>query len=330
MTETTEVTIPGAEVVEETASAPKMVAGQSAVRSAEKWDCRKESGLSPEKISKITGFHQSFARGLARSMSVYFRTVVEVEVSGGQETRFDALDSNLEPSTLVAALRLESQTSPVLVMLDAAIAAPCLDLLLGGTGEKPLERTELTDVDVQILSEICRMVARELQIVWQELELRFRPEMSVGKAARRQINAESKLLVLAFTMKMGERAGNMNVVLPAQIVEMILHTLDTSVKTEGASSGRTIGRDSADVLADVSVLVELRLPAMRIPARELVSLALNSVLTLPLQARHPARLVVAGREMFSALPARHGNVRAARIEQPILDGNSDPGRSELQ
>lgn len=50
------------------------------------------------------------------------------------------------------------------MMLDSAIAAPCLDLLLGGSGEKPLERAELTDVDAQILSEMSRMVARELQI----------------------------------------------------------------------------------------------------------------------------------------------------------------------
>jgi flagellar motor switch protein FliM len=330
MTETTEVTSLEAEVAVEAVPAPKTVAGPKGVRSAEKWDCRKESGLSPEKIGKVTSFHQSFARGLARSMSVAFRSVVEVEVSGAQETRFDELDAGIEASTFVAVLPLESQPSSVLVMMDWAIGAPCLDLLLGGSGEKLLERTELTDVDVQILSEMSRMIAGELQIAWRELELRFRPDLSVGKAARRLIKAGSKLLILAFTVKMGEKAGNINVALPAQIVEVILHTLDASVKTDGPASGRTIGNDSADILADIPVLVELTLPAMRVPARELVSLVLNSVLTLPLQARHPARLVVAGREMFSALPARHGNVRAAKIEKAIVDGNSDSGRTDLQ
>lgn len=122
----------------------------------------------------------------------------------------------------------------------------------------------------------------------------------------------------------------MNLVLSAPIVEKILRALDTSVKTEGVGSGRTIGKDAADLLAEIPVLVELVLPAMRVPARELVSLTPNSVLTLPLQARHPASLLAAGREIFSALPARSGNTRAVKIERPILDGSSDPGRPELQ
>lgn len=301
---------------------------QPPFRAVEKWDCHRTTGIPPETVEAATNVHRPFARGFARSLAAYLRSVVELEPSGERQTTYKELAPTLTPATLTIALPVESQPYPVLVLVETAIATPCLDLLLGGSGEKPPERNELTDVDVQVFAELSRMVARELQIAWQDLNLHVGSQVSVGKAARRAIPATGKVLILDFAMKIDKHSGTMSLLLAAPLVETMVQAMEVPVKLPEAASRRTIGKEFDAALGNVSVSMELVLPLMQVQIGDLVRLAPNSVLVLPLRASQPARLAVAGREIFSAVPARSGTWRAAKIETILK--TSDPERAEPQ
>jgi flagellar motor switch protein FliM len=305
-------------------------ASQPFFRAVEKWDGRSASGMPQETLAAVTNPHRPLARGLARSLGVYLRASVEVEPSEAYEAAYDQLENVLAPGSLTIASKLELQASPVIVLVDAAITSTCLDLLLGGSGEKPLERVELTDVDVQILSELSRMLSHELQIAWQDFDLRLHAEVSTGKIARRMIPQAGRVLILTFKIKLGESTGNLNLLLPPSVVESMLDRVNISLISDRSDSKAPVSREFGNALTDITVPMELVLPAMRIPIRELLQLSENSVLTLPLRANQPAQLVVAGRELFSAIPARSGTWRAAKIEKAIVNTVDDSGRTDLQ
>ncbi|MBI3476217.1 MAG: FliM/FliN family flagellar motor switch protein [Acidobacteria bacterium] len=299
-------------------------------RSVQKWDAQSGAGIPESSVDFVSNLHRPFARGLARSLSVYFRALVELEPSAAREMLYEQVAETLTPGSLPVALKIESHPSPVFVVIDAPIAAACLDLLLGGSGEKPLDRPELTEVDVQILSEMSRMVARELEIAWHELHLRLHSDLSVGKAARRLIPPSGRLLSLDFKMKLGENEGKISVLLNPSLVESMAKALNLPGPALAANSAPPMSKEFGDALSTMSVSTELVLPAMRVAIRDLVELGLNSLLKLPLRADQPAHLLVGGREIFSALPARNGHWRAAKIEQPIPSTGIESRRSELQ
>ena len=59
--------------------------------------------------------------------------------------------------------------------------------------------------------------------------------------------------------------------------------------------------------------VELTMPSLRVPLRALVGLSPGALLGLGRSSRHPATLLVAGQEMFTATVARRGPLRAAQV-----------------
>jgi flagellar motor switch protein FliM len=320
---------PSVAEVAQTAPRP-MTAPQALFRAVEKWDGRSASGTPQETLSAITNLHRPFARGLARSLGVYLRASVEVEPSETSEAAYDQLAKVLSPGSLTIASKLELQASPVIALVDSAITSPCLDLLLGGSGDKPLERPELTDVDVQILSELSHMLSHELQIAWRDFDLRLHSDVSTGKIARRMLPQAGRVLILALKIKLGENVGNLNLLLPPSVVESMLDRVDVPLVADANEAGTPVSQEFSNALSDITVPMELVLPAMKISIRELVQLSENSVLVLPLRANQPAQLVVAGREIFSAIPARSGNWRAAKIETPIVNTADDSGRPDLQ
>ena len=294
--------------------------GPPVFRSVERWDSGSGAGIPQEALEAVVACHRPLARSLSRSLSVYLRAVAEVELAAAQEVLYSQFAESLTPAALTSALRLDTQPSPVIIVLDAALTSPCLDLLLGGSGENPLERSELSDVDVQVLSELIRLVSQDLSATWQDLELRFQPEVAIGKAARRAIPQSGRAMALNFTVKLGEKTGFLQLVLNASLVETMRQILNIPVRSAPSPSDGVMSPGLQQAMSEISVAAELVLPPLRVPIRELVQLAPNSVLTLPLRADQPAHLVVEGRNLFSALPARSGSWRAARLNRMMPSG----------
>jgi len=330
MTDIKESVVNASPVVVQESAVPARPAHKLLFQSVQKWDGQAGGGVPPIAVEFVSNRHRPFARGLARALSVYLRALVEIEPAPAREMLCEQLGESFTPGSLSVAIKVESQPSPAFVRIDASIAATCLDLLLGGSGEKPLDRPELTDVDVQILSEMSRMVAQELQIAWHELNLRVQADPIVGKIARRMIPATGRVLILDFKMKLGENEGNISLLLNPSLVEWMSKSADVPVLAATSSPDATMSKEFGDALSNMSVSAELVLPPMRVAIRELLELAPNSVLKLPLRADQPAHFMVGGREIFSALPARNGRWRAAKIEQSITTTGSDSRRSELQ
>jgi flagellar motor switch protein FliM len=64
-------------------------------------------------------------------------------------------------------------------------------------------------------------------------------------------------------------------------------------------------------------MVAADLPSMKVSVRDLIALQPGYVLKLRAPVRTPGMLVVAGREMFEAVPVRNGTQKAAQVGRRI-------------
>jgi flagellar motor switch protein FliM len=299
-------------------------------RSVEKWDYRSTSGVSEDIVRKIGQLHQPLCRTLSRSLGISLNTTTEIEVGETREITYGEFESALAPNYFLGCFRLDSQPSPVLIHMDTTVVFPILEILLGGTAETPCERAELSDIDTRVLSDTSRMVSHELQLFWRDDKLRFRPDAVFGKAARYVLPGSSKLLILPFNIKLGEASGVISVLLPSSLTKLVVDALDIHSHKSDKGSGPTLGKNCADKLNQIPVLTELVWPSLRLPVRVLSALTPNSVLPMPVPVGQFATVKVAGKNLFQALPARSSLRRAARIERPISDSNSNEEKSQCQ
>jgi len=322
-------TIVAAEVAQAVAAgAPPMQTPAPAFASVERWDSQRPSSLSEEKIHSVAGFHSTFARGLARCLSLSLGVAVEIELAVGRLCPYQDFVAAAGPGSVRIAIRVESQPLPVILHLDSPLAAAVLDLSLGGSGEKVPARTEFTDLDLKMLTEAGRMAAKELQAAWRDLGVRLLPEVTIDKDKRSRLPGATSVLALTFSMRMGGASGSMSLLLSVSVTERILHAVAASSEPPQLAFASTIGAECSAALLGIAVDVSLELPALRVTVGDLAGLAKDSVLRLPMAANRPAKVLVAGLEAFTAFPVRSGHWRAAKLEVGLMTGKEIQKRHE--
>jgi len=267
--------------------------------------------ISNEQMKAISTVNDLFARNLTHNLGAWLRTRFQVNlVSGEQMVYAEFLDLMPEIAYMCSA-RLEPLDSLCVLQLDLTLAAPMVDLLLGGVG-KPLPVREPTDIEEEILMSVMEIVVRELNAAWQPVGLQFALEKREMEAqVARLMPVGEKMLCVSFEIRMPEAQGTFILCLPAVVLNTILRKL---------SMGDRPRRRSLEARMRMSELMEeakfgavLQLPPMRLSARSMENLAPGQVLRLPLPRHTTSELRVGGLPVFSAQPVRTGEHRGAQV-----------------
>ena len=286
----------------------------------EPWDIRRAGQIGRDQLMAINSLHEGFARNLTNALGAYLRVVFAATLVSAEHLSYREFLQSLPETTYLASCRLDPMEGSAILQLDLKVAFPMIDLLLGGEGKGIAATREITEIEEQILDSVARIVCRELGVAWQALALEFAFEQRLEPgSARRLMPPEEKTLSLTFEITMPEVRGGLNFAVPATVSNALLRKI-------AASWSHPRGRPTDDSrqrlmrrLLDCHFPVELGATGVRAPVRDLAAMAPGDVLSFSRPAAKPASLMVAGREMFRALPARIGNVRAARVLEPVPD-----------
>ncbi|MEI9980577.1 MAG: flagellar motor switch protein FliM [Edaphobacter sp.] len=279
----------------------------------EPFDFSRAGQISNEQMRAISSVNDLFARNLMHTLGAWLRTPFKMKLVAGEQLPFSEFLERLSSPSYVCSIRLEPLGAVGLLELELALASPIVDVLLGGVGRAWPTR-ELTDIEEAILTSVVQMAVRELNLAWQSVGLEFVFEKrETEPTIARMMTAGEKTLCVSFEARMPEAQGAMNLCLPAVVLNAILRRL--------ISEGDRPKRRSKEAQARVRELVGetkfeavLQFPAMRLPARELVSLAPGSVLRLPLPKHSTSELRMAGLPFGRAYPVRTGEHRGAQLE----------------
>jgi flagellar motor switch protein FliM len=279
---------------------------------AEKYDFTRVGQISDEQMKAISAVNDFFARNLMHTVGGWLRTNFQVKLVAGEQLPYtEFLDRLVEP-TYLGSVRLEPLGALGLLELDLALASPMVDVLLGGVGTKAPVRP-LTDIEEEILKSVVQLIVRELNGAWTSIGLRFEFEQreSAGRAARMMPLGE-KTLCVSFEVRMPEVQGALNFCLPAVVLNSILRRLaEDPDRPRRQSHGNQ--RRIRELAGATTVGMVLQFNPMKLPARELASLAPGKILRLPLSRYEMAELCVGGLPMARAHPVRSAEHRGAQI-----------------
>lgn len=269
--------------------------------------------ISNDQMRAISTVNDLFARNLMHSMSVWLRTSFRAKLVAGEQLPFSEFMDRLSPLAYLCSVRLEPLGAVGLIEIDLSLAAPIVDVLLGGTGQS-LPPRELTEIEESIMSAVMELVVQELSLAWQPVGLKFAIEKRETEAqAARTMTLGEKTLCVSFELKMPEVQGVLNLCLPAVVLNAILHKL--------ISEGDRPRRRSEDAAARIRELmstakagISLQLPAVSVRASEIAGLEPGTVLRLPMARHEPLEIRIGGMSFARARPVRSREHRGALLE----------------
>lgn len=304
--------------------------GLSSQPNVELWDVRKSGQIGREQLQAITTLHEGFARNLTHALGAYLRVDFAATLVSAEHLTFLEFIQGIPEITYLASCRLDPMGVNAALQLDLKVAFPIIDLLLGGEGKGMAETRAITEIEVQILDSVARIVCRELGVAWQALALNvvFEERLEMV-AAPRLMTPEEKTLCLSFEITMPDVRGGLSIAVPAVVSNALLRKISADwshrrPRRAGDSRQRLMRR-----LLECPLQAELGAKDVRVAVSALAALAPGDVLAFARSAAEPASLLIAGREMFRAAPARCADIRAARVLSAI-DPSGAPSESQEQ
>jgi flagellar motor switch protein FliM len=268
--------------------------------------------ISNDQMKAISTVNDLFARNLTHNLGAWLRTRFQVNLVSGEQMVYAEYLDLLPEISYVCSARLEPLDSLCVMQLDLTLAAPMVDLLLGGVGH-PMPVREPTDIEEEILMSVMEIVTRELNAAWQPVGLEFALEKREMEAqVARLMPVSEKMLCVSFEIRMPEAQGTFTLCLPAVVLNTILRKLITDRDRPRRRSMESRARLS-ELMVEAKFGAILQLPTVRLSARSLQDLAPGQILRLPLPRHATGELRVGGLPLFSAQPVRTGEHRGAQV-----------------
>jgi flagellar motor switch protein FliM len=294
------------------ANAASQATTQAGKTVLERYNFSRAGQISNDQMRAISSVNDLFARNLMHTLGAWLRTPFKVKLVAGEQLPFSEFLERLSSPTYICSIRLEPLGAVGLLELELALAAPMVDVLLGGVGRAWPAR-ELTDIEDAILTSVVQMAVQELNLAWQSVGLEFVFEKRETEAAvARMLTPGEKTLCVSFEARMPEAQGVMNLCLPAVVLNAILRRLIAEGDRPRRRS-REAQQRMRELMGEAKFGALLQFPTMRLRASELVALAPGSILRLPLAKHVTSELRVGGLTLGPAHPVRAGEHRGGQL-----------------
>jgi flagellar motor switch protein FliM len=280
---------------------------------SESYNFSRAGQISNDQMRAISSVNDLFARNLMHTLGAWLRAPFKMNLVAGEQLPFSEFLERLSTPTYICSIRLEPLGAVGLLELEMALAAPIVDVLLGGVGRAWPTR-ELTDIEEAILTSVVQMTVQELNLAWQSVGLEFVFEKRETEAAvARMLTAGEKTLCVSFEARMPEAQGAMNLCLPAVVLNAILRRLISEGDRPRRRSKEAQAR-MRELMGEAKIGALLQFPTMRLRASELAALTPGMILRLPLARHATSELRVGGLVFGRAHPVRTGEHRGAQLE----------------
>jgi flagellar motor switch protein FliM len=285
---------------------------------------RQAGQLTGDQVRSLNGLHEGFARSLTQSLGAYLRVPFEVNLVSVEQLTYGEFLERVPEVTYMMSLRVLPMNAAAAMQIDHALVFPLVDILLGGTGQSEALTREVSEIEEQIMHEVARIISGELQNIWAPLAFRVELETREPPAQMQRFLAPTeKSLCLNFEIKLAATQGTMNLVFPVAVSSALLRKLSKDWSYSRSPAQQHSATSLRIKMLDCVFPIELGLPKLTFPVRDVLEVTLGETCNLGLPVTTPASLLIAGREVFEAHPARHGRRRAAQLGSRIVHSEEE-------
>lgn len=286
------------------------------------YDFKRPERVSKDQMRALQTLHEAFARNFGASLSGFLRTIVEVKVASCEQMTYSEFVAGLPNPTsfnLVGAEGLEGQ---MCLEVSPLIIYPIIDRLLGGNSQELfIPQRPLTLIETRLIANVTNRGLAALAEAWTGLgTFQFAINASESNPQLVQIVPPNEVVVvIGFELRLGNRAGTMNLCIPFNVIEPFMERLSSQTWFAAAKqqAGADVERQISRTLSAAPVEITGMLDMTTITIQELLQLAVGDVITTDHPVSRPVLVHVEGERKYSAQIGQYRGNKALRILGPI-------------
>ena len=299
-----------------TAEAAPVARGSST--DARVYDFRRPHRVSKEKLRTLEAMYERFAKSLEGWLLGRVRGGVQLALQSVEQSSFGEFALSLPTPCASYTFELEGTGGQHgVVDFGHEFAYFLVDRLFGGSGTPALPDRALTPIERMAVRVAADKVLSITQEIWQDY-IELTPEMTGFESIPeilRIANREDPVLVATIEVTTGETRSLLLVCLPFSVLERFFAGGNERRATQlGTPDEQAHHRELSELsLRGTRVPVSARLPEFRLSVRELMGLAVGSVLSTGIPRTDALDVSLGEQRRFRAAPGRVGSSLAVRI-----------------
>ncbi len=294
------------EVVEEEDIAPDELEKASDIldnRQITLYDFKRPNRVSKEQLRTIRAMHDKMARGLASDISSLMRSIVEIQLHSVDQMTYGEFLMSLPSPTSFNVFSMKPLDGKGVIELNPSIAFPMIDRLLGGNGA-PFETTrEFTDIELNLLEQILRVVMQDMKEIWSPI-MDMYPIIEAKESSPNvvQIVAQNEIVIMVIMeIIIGQTSGMMNICYPVITIESLLPRLaNRDLMLNETSSRKSRNKELRALLRGAKIELEAVLGYAELNMVQVLDLKVGDIIKLNRPADDTVIVKVDGREKFIA------------------------------
>jgi flagellar motor switch protein FliM len=278
------------------------------------YDFKRPNRVSKEQLRAVKGIHDKMARNLSSQISAIMRSIVEIQLHSVDQMTYGEFLMSLPSPTSFNVFSMKPLDGSGVIEINPSIAFPMIDRLLGGKGESFDTSRELTDIELNLLDAILRIITQKLRLAWEPITDMY-PNIETKESSPNvvQIVSQNEIVIMVvMELIVGNSSGMINICYPVIYLESILPKLANRDIMLGSSNTKKSRNKELNVLikrADINV--EAILGRTTLSVKELLDLKKDDIIRLDRSADDKAIISVDKKDMFL------GNIGIHRFRKSV-------------
>jgi flagellar motor switch protein FliM len=267
------------------------------------YDFKRPNRVSKEQLRAFRSIHDRMVRALSAQISSVMRSIVEIQLHSVDQMTYGEFLMSLPSPTSFNVFSMKPLEGSGVLEINSAIAFPMIDRLLGGKGEAYEANRDFTDIELNLLDTILRVIMQNLKDAWAPVtELYPVVEAKESSPNVIQIVAQNEIVVMVvMEIIIGHTSGMMNICYPVIALEPVLPKLAArDIMIGDTSSKKSRNKELNTLLGGAKVHIEAIIGDAKLTLRELFDLETDDILILNRPADDTAILCVDGEDKFVA------------------------------
>jgi flagellar motor switch protein FliM len=296
------------------------------------YDFKRPNRVSKEQLRAIKGIHDKMSRNLASNISTVMRSIIEIQLQSVDQMTYGEFLMSLPSPTSFNIFSLKPLDGSAVLEINPSIAFPMLDRLLGGKGESYEGERELTDIELNLLETILKLIMSKLKDAWSSVtDLSPIVESKESSPNVVQIVAQNEIVIMiVLEITIGETSGMINLAYPVIYLEPILSKLaNKDIMLGETNAKKSRNSELRALLKRADMVNEGILGETNLNIKDLLSLKKGSIIRLNRPASDTATITIDKKEVFEATMSVHRHHKTLKITK-LIKNDKDELKEVLQ
>jgi len=265
------------------------------------YDFKRPNRVSKEQLRAVKGIHDKMARNLASQISSIMRSIVEIQLHSVDQMTYGEFLMSLPSPTSFNVFSIKPLDGNCIIEINPSIAFPMIDRLLGGIGEAYEATRELTDIELNLLDAILRIIMQRLKEGWAPITDMY-PTVETKESSPNvvQIVSQNEIVIMVvMEIIIGNSSGMINLCYPVIYLEPILSRLaNRDIMLGETSAKKSRNKELNTLISRAEVFNEAIIGRAELSVGDLLDLKKGDIIRLDRAADDKAIVMIDKKNFF--------------------------------